>query len=112
MSISWANILKTTKPIKKKVIVKKQKIKLPELTIDEKRYNNFLENHETNILDLLFDLEQICENNPIHMLNNKKKGFYIDFINLIAECVILPQIEEEFYNSDDEEDEYINYEDY
>ena len=25
---------------------------------------------------------------------------------------ILPQIEEEFYNSDDEEDEYINYEDY
>tara|TARA_B100000427_G_C15420539_1_gene556199 strand:- start:385 stop:729 length:345 start_codon:yes stop_codon:yes gene_type:complete len=114
--MNWAKILKTNKPKPiKKVIVKKKEIKSTELNIEEKRYNNFIDKFETDIIDLLFDLEKICEDNAVYMLNNKKRGYYTDFVNLIAGCVILPQLDEEYNNDDDEEDEiddYINYDEY
>ena len=108
ISINWTNTVKqkTPKPIKKKIKKKSNnddKI-IYEPTIEELGYNMFIDTHESDIIDLLFDLEQICDRYALNILDNKNTGFYSDFVKLIADNVSikLPILDDDYDSSNND----------
>ena len=104
ISIERKNVIKQNVP--KEIENSNDKI-VYKPSIEEQGYNMFIDNYESDIIDLLFDLEQICKRYALNILNNKKIGFYSDFVELITENVIIKlPVEEDDYDSTN--DDYVD----
>lgn len=104
---SWANVLKKNidkKPkntLSKNIHLKKLDI-YTELT--NSPLNRFLQKHESDIEDILFLLEDICNSLCVNILDKKSKHYYTDFVEMIINNIYLDKYIETNIE-DDSEDE-------
>ena len=110
---SWANILKKNIDKKPKKILSKKnfpkKVEEPRDIIDT-NLNRFLYKHESDIEDILFVLEDICNSLCVNILDKRSKHYYTDFLDMITNNIYLDKYVDKGITDDNEEDtDFISY---
>jgi hypothetical protein len=111
ISIDGENVINKNAPKQIKEIGNNNDEMIYKPSIEEQGYNMFIDKYESDIIDLLFDLEQICERYALNVLDNKKTGICSDFVELIADNVIIKlPIQEDDYDSSN--NDYVDIHEY
>ena len=87
----------------KKLKVIKKNDTTTEVSLEQQRHDYFINKYNTHIQDLLLSIYNLCSYYCLHILNNKKRGFNLDFLHLIKDCVKLPPIKGLIMDDDDDE---------
>ena len=58
----------------------------------EEQIQLFYDKYSIDLLDLIQDINKICEDNNLPILNNKSQNFQQDFIDLILENINLKKL--------------------
>lgn len=78
------------------------------LNISETSEDIFIAEYESHIMDLFYDLNKMCSDAYVSILDNKKFGIYCDFYHLFLNNAVLKEPEDVYI--DDESDNETDYE--